>query len=88
MWLLNVPRNMLLLHGFIYDKEDKCYIQNLGFDSDGGEAYINDDEDFFRIKMLCWELDDDAIFAPEHIADKDDWQMNELEQFGLVVFSK
>lgn len=89
MWILNVPRDLLLLHGFVYDEEDKCYIQDLGFDSYGGEAYINDDEDFFRIKMLCWEFDDgDAIFTQEHIADRNDWKMQELDQLGMVTFSE
>jgi len=87
MWKLIAPRESLLQHGFVYDTQDRRYIQDdiLGY---GGEVYINDNEDFFRSKMFCWEWGDDAIYVPEHITDKDDWRMEDLEKAGIVVFTE
>jgi len=84
---LIAPREILLQHGFVYDKEDKRYVQDFGELSDGGEAYINDDEDFFRVEMYCFETLDgeNDSYCPEHIADKNDWAMKDLEKAGIIV---
>jgi len=90
MWKLIAPRETLLQHGFVYDKGDKRHIQDFGELCDGGEAYINDNEDFFRVEMCCFETLDgeDDSYRPEHIADKDDWAMNDLEKAGIIAFTK
>ncbi len=90
MWKLITPREILLQHGFVYDKEDRRYIQDFGDDSWGGEAFINDEEDFFRIEMYCFETlsGENDSYHPEHIADKDDWAMENLEKAGIVVFTE
>jgi len=88
MWQLIVPKETLLQHGFIYDEKKKRYIQDFGVSSDGGEAFVNDNEDFFRVEMYCFETlsGDGDVYHQEHIADKDDWTMEDLEKAGIVTF--
>lgn len=92
MYRLVKPREVLLQYGFIHSDQEKRYIRNLNNHDCGGELFINDDEDFFRVEMLCAEFlesCDQDIFVPEHIAERNDSvQMEDIIINGVVIWER
>lgn len=89
MWKLLINRERLLQFGFVHNNKEQQYY--LEIDEDGGNIYINDSEDFFRIDQYCFETPDgkDDTYIPEHIATLDDeWRIEPLANAGITMWMK
>lgn len=85
MYKLIKSRSVLLQYGFVYDDQEKRYIQDLGKDSSAGRVFINDNEDFFRIRKFCTAPSKSC----EHIAERNDSDcMMNIINNGIVVWER
>lgn len=87
MWkFIGIDRIILLDYEFIRCTAFKIhnYTENPSIGC-GGDLFINDNEDFFRISAFC--APDDSVYTPEHIATKEDaWLLETLINDKLVVW--
>lgn len=87
MWkFIGTDRSILLDYEFKHCTAiSPRYIEdNSGFGC-GGDIFINDNEDYFKVSDFC--SPDDSVYVPEHYAKQEDaWLLETLINNGLVIW--